>query len=122
MDDAVDAIGEFMEDHSNNLTELQKRLDSLERREIDNKISLQLTIVNADSRRKRNIAVARSEYKKVKAEVEERIDLSKRMTDGQAWETIKLNFKIACNKTLDGRKEADEEREANLLNSSAKTS
>ena len=122
MDDAVDAIGEFMEDHSNNLTELQKRLDSLERREIDNKISLQLTIVNADSRRKKNIAVARSGYKKVKAEVEERIDLSKRMRDGQAWETIKLNFKIACNKTLDGRKEADEEREANLLNSSAKTS
>ena len=122
MDDAVDAIGEFMEDHSTNLGELQKRFDSLERREIDNKTSLQLTVVNADSGRKRNIAVARSGYKKVKAEVEERIDLSKRMTDGQAWETIKPNFKIACNKTVDGRKEADEEREANLLNSSVKTS
>ena len=66
--------------------------------------------------------MARSEYKIVKAEVEERIDLLKRMTDGQAWETIKLNLKIACNKTVGGRKEADEEREANLLKSSAKTS
>ena len=70
----MDAIGEFIEDYSANL----------ERREIDNKTSLHLTIVDADYRRKRKIAVARSRYKKVKAEVEERIGLLRRMTDGQA--------------------------------------
>ena len=99
MDDAVDAIGEFMEDYSANLVELQEKLDSLERREINNKTSLQLTTVDADNEWKRKIEVARTQYKKVKAKVEEeRIDLLKRMRDGQAWETIKANFKMACKK------------------------
>ena len=118
MDDAVDAIGEFMEDYSANLVELQEKLDSLERREINNKTSLQLTTVDADNEWKRKIEVARTQYKKVKAKVEEeRIDLLKRMRDGQAWETIKANFKMACKETVDRRTEEEEEREAflNLL-------
>ena len=116
VDDAVDAIGEFMEDYSANLVELQEKLDSLERREINNKTSLQLTTVDADNEWKRKIEVARTQYKKVKAKVEEeRIDLLKRMRDGQAWETIKANFKMACKETVDRRKEEEEEREADLL-------
>ena len=116
VDDAVDAIGEFMENYSSNLVELQERLDSLERREIDNKTTLQLTIVDADNERKRKIDVARMEYKKVKAAVEEeREDLMRRMKDGQAWETIKANFKMACRETVDKRKEEEEEREAEIL-------
>ena len=60
--------------------------------------------------------MARMEYKKVKAAVEEeRGDLMKRMRDGQAWETIKANFKMACRETVDKRKEEEEEREAELL-------
>mgnify|MGYP001801215415 FL=1 len=113
----MDAIAEFLEDYSANLEELQERLDSLERREIDNKTSLQLTIVDADNGRKRKIDVVRSEYKKVKAEAEERIDLLEGMRDEQAWETIKPNFKMACKETVDMRNEAEEEREAELQNS-----
>ena len=71
MDDAVDAIGEFMEDYSANLVELQEKFDSLERREINNKTSLQLTTVDADNEQKSKIEVARTQYKKVKAKVEE---------------------------------------------------
>ena len=116
VDDAVDAIGEFMEEYSANLVELQEKLDSLERREINNKTSLQLTTVDADNEWKRKIEVARTQYKKVKAKVEEeRIDLLKRMRDGQAWETIKANFKMACKETVDRRTEEEEEREADLL-------
>ena len=37
---------------------------------MDNKMSSQLTIVDADNERKSNIEKARSEYKKVTAEVE----------------------------------------------------
>ena len=59
--------------------------------------------------------VARSEWKKVKAVVEGRIDLLKRMRDGQAWETIKANFHMACKETVDRRKETEEETEADLL-------
>ena len=110
MDDAVDAIGEFMEDYSANLEVQKERLDSLERREIDNKTSLQLTIIDADNERKRKTDVARTEYMKVKAEVEERIDLLKRMRDGQAWKTIKANFKIACKEMVHRTKEEEEER------------
>ena len=51
----------------------------------------------------------------MKAVVEERIDLLKRMRDGQAWETIKANFHMACKETVDRRKEAEEEREADIL-------
>ena len=109
----MDAIAEFIEDYSANLEELQGRLDSLERRDIDNKT----TIVDADNGRKRKLDVARSEYKKVKAEAEERIDLLMGMRDEQAWETIKPNFKMACKETVDMRKEAEEEREAELENS-----
>ena len=71
VDDAVDAIGEFMEDYSANLVELQEKFDSLERREINNKTSLQLTTVDADNEQKSKIEVARTQYKKVKAKVEE---------------------------------------------------
>ena len=51
----------------------------------------------------------------MKAEVEEGIELLKRMTDGQAWETIKANFHMACKETVGRRKEAEEERGADLL-------
>ena len=71
VDDAVDAIWEFMEDYSANSVELQGKLDSLERREINNKTSLQLITVDADNEWKRKIKVARTQYKKVKAKVEE---------------------------------------------------
>ena len=30
------------------------------------------------------------------------------MRDGQAWETIKANFHMACKETVDRRKEAEE--------------
>ena len=36
------------------------------------------------------------------------------MTDGQAWQTIKPNLKMACNKTVDGSKETEEERERTI--------
>ena len=73
-----------MEDYSSNLEELQERLHSLECKEID--YSLQLAIVEADNERKRKIDEVRSEYKKVKAEVEEeRMDMLKRM---RAWAGI----------------------------------
>ena len=61
VDDAVEAIGEFMEDYSANLEQLQEQLDSLERREIDKKTSLQLTIIDADNEWRRKIDVARTE-------------------------------------------------------------
>ena len=41
---------------------------------------------------------------------EERIDLLKRMRDGQAWETFKAKFQMACKETVDRRKEEEEER------------
>ena len=74
--------------------------------------------MDADNEWKRKIEVARTQYKKVKAEVEvERIDLLKRMRDRKAQETIEANFKMACKETVDRRKEEEEEREAflNLL-------
>ena len=37
------------------------------------------------------------------------------MRDGQAWETIKANFQMACKETVDRRKETEEETEADLL-------
>ena len=49
VDDAVGAIGEFMEDYSAIFVELQEKLDSLERRQINNKTSLQITTVDADN-------------------------------------------------------------------------
>ena len=64
---------------------------------IDNKTTLQVTIVDADNEMKRKIDEERSEYKKFEAEVEEeRMDLLKRMRDRQAWETIEANLKMAC--------------------------
>ena len=75
---------------------------------IDNKTTLQVTIVDADIEMKRKIDEERSEYKKFKAEVEEeRMDLLKRMRDRQAWETIKANLKMACKYRVDRRKEAE---------------
>ena len=56
--------------------------------------------------------MARTEYKKVKAAVEEeRENLLKRMRDRQPMETIKANFKMACRETVNRRKEGEEERE-----------
>ena len=37
------------------------------------------------------------------------------MRDWQAWETIKANLKMACKQRMDRRKEAEQEREANLF-------
>ena len=37
------------------------------------------------------------------------------MRDWQAWETIKANLKMACKGRVDRRKEAEQERETNLL-------
>ena len=85
-----------MEDYSADLEQIQERLYSLERKEIDNKTTLQVTIIDADNKMKRKIDEERSEYKKFQAEVEEeRMDLLKRMRDGQAWETIKARRKEA---------------------------
>ena len=55
VDDAVDAIGEFMEDYSANLVELQERLESLERREINNQTSLQLLLMLKISGKERSM-------------------------------------------------------------------
>ena len=43
------------------------------------------------------------------------MDLLKRLRDWQAWETTKANLKMACKETVDRRKEAEEKREADLL-------
>ena len=43
------------------------------------------------------------------------MDLPKRLRDWQAWETTKANVKMACEETVDRRKEAEEKREADLL-------
>ena len=37
------------------------------------------------------------------------------MRDRQVWETIKANLKMACKQRMDRRKEAEQEREANLF-------
>ena len=50
-----------MEDYSADLEEIQERLDSLERKEIDNKTTLQVTIIDADNEMKRKIDEERSE-------------------------------------------------------------
>ena len=43
------------------------------------------------------------------------MDLLKRLRDWQAWETTKANLKMACKETVDSWKEAEEKREADLL-------
>ena len=60
-------------------------------------------------------ACGKVRIKESEGSIEERIVLLKRMRDGHAWETIKANFHMACKETVGRRKEAEEERGADLL-------